>query len=240
MAFAYSKLIRQAAIRVSAVIGGDPATVNANYATTPLTSVQVGSVDFPLTNLQDAAISAVARLVRAYANIGGHPFRRYNTSQTASISNNGLIPSVDSASKPIVGVYGAVRNASTGAVMTEQPKQIIELIVGDAQLKKTYNYFKIIDGRLSCTAAAQIDVVTFDEPTERAKFAADGNTPLPDALFDAAWAAMAAILINDDSFAGQAQTFEAHVQNVIGEMRGGAVSFMSAPEQIGSAAVGVS
>jgi hypothetical protein len=165
MAFAYSKMIRQAALRVSAVIGATAATKNANYATPPLTSLQVGSVEFPLTALQDAAIGAVARLVRAYAGVKDHPFRSANTTQTASISNLGLIPGVDSTGKSIVGVYGAVRAASGGAVMTDQPKQIIETIVGDTQLKKTYNYFKIIGGRLYCTANAVIDVVTFDEAT---------------------------------------------------------------------------
>lgn len=239
MAFAYSKLIRNAALRVSAVVGGTRAAVDAAFATTPLTAVQIGSVEFPITALQDAAIGAVARLVRAYAQIRNHPFRTFNLSQTDTIANLGLIPSVDSNDKPIVGVYGAIRNASTGAIMTEQPKQIIETIVGDSQLKQTYNYFKIIDGRLYCTANAKIDVVTFDEATERGNLAA-GDTPLPDALFDAAWAAMAATLFRDDAYVSQAQMLNSYVEQTIAEMRGGAVNFLPAPEHLGTSTPGVS
>lgn len=231
MSFAYSKMIRQAALRVSAVKGSDLATKNTKYGTTPLTITEIGNMDFPPKALEDAAVSAVARLVRAYASVKNHPFRLGNLSQTSTIAHKGLVPATNSAGKPIVGVYGAVRNASTGEPMTENPVQIIKSVLGDSNLKGTYNYYKIEDGRFYGTASGIIDVVTFDEATERSALAS-GDTPLPDALFDAAWAALAAILVNDDAYTAQAAQFETFVQGVIGEIRSGATNFGPGPDQI--------
>lgn len=229
MAFSYNKLIRQAALRVGAITGSTAAAKQASLGTTPLTTSVAGSVEFPLTALQDAAIGACARLVRAYASVDGHPFRAFNMSQTGDITSGSLIPAVDSTSRPIVGVLGTVRAQSSGAPMTQKSLQVILSIIGDAQLKRTYNYYHIRDQRLYATATAVIDVVTFDETAERSAVA-NGNTPLPDALFDAAWCAMAALLATDDAYFNQAQAWNAYVENVIAEIRGGQTQFGAPPE----------
>lgn len=231
MAFTYAKLIRQAALRVGSIIGTTAAAKQASLGTSPLTTSVAGSVEFPLTALQDAAISAVARLVRAYASVEGHPFRAFNTTQTAAITSGSLIPAVDATARPIVGVLGTVRAQSGGAPMTRKSLQVIQSLIGDTQLKRTYNYFHIKDQRLYATTTAVIDVVTFDEASERVAVAASGGvTPLPDALFDAAWCAMGALLATDDAYFNQAAAWNAYVENVIAEIRGGQTQFGTPPE----------
>lgn len=244
MSFTYDKMIRQAALRVSAVTGATVVAKEAAYTTSPLTASQIGSVDFPLTAFRDAAISTVAKIIRFYANIKSHPFHTFHATQTASIAHKGNIPSVSSTNKPIVGAYGAVRNASSGEAMTEQPIQIIKSIVDNTDdfLKDSYDYFKIIGRRLYHTATnATIDVVTFSESDERTAIQTSGGvTPLPDAVFDIAWCNMVAMLVVDDSFANQAALHSNYVNNELGAMANGAVDFLPAPTLINTAQPGVS
>lgn len=230
MSFVYRYLLRNAAIRVNAVTGATKTARETSVTTSPLTASEIGSADFPPTILHDAAISSVARLVRAYAFVKDHPFRDHNTSQTANIAHKGAIPSTNSASLEIVGVHGAVRDATDGEELTEQPTQLINSIVGDANLKDEYYYYKKRGNRLYHTRTnAVIDVVTFDEATERAAIAANGTCSLPDALFDAAWYGTVAALITDESYANQASFHETYVQNVIMEIKQGKIVFAPPP-----------
>lgn len=244
MSFLYDKLIRQAAIRIDAIVGSTATAKQSAYITAPLTATQVGNVDFPLASIQDAAISAVARIVRTYANIKGHPFHNFHAKTTANIAHEGNIPSVSSDSLPIVGVYGAIRDATTGDELTEQPVQLIRSIVdslADGTLKGSYFHYKIAGRRLYHTRTnATIDVVTFDEATERTAVAGGGNTPLPDACFDIAWNAMVAILVVDDAYASQASLSENYVQNALGQLMSGAQTFLPAPNLVNTETVSVS
>jgi hypothetical protein len=244
MTFTYDKLIRQAAIRINAITGSTKAAKETSYGTAPLTATQLGSIDFPITALRDAAISTVAKIIRFYANLDNHPFKNFHTTTTANIAHKGNIPSVSSTNKPIIGNYGAVKNASTGEIMTEQPLQIIKTIVDntDTFLKGSYDHYKIIGRRLHHTAAnATIDVVTFSESDERtAAEASGGVTPLPDAVFDIAWCNMVSLLIIDDEFTNQASLYGNYVQNELNALAGGATNFAPAPTLINTSAPGVS
>lgn len=244
MSFTYDKMIRQAALRVSAITGATTVLKESAYTTSPLTATQIGSVDFPLTAFRDAAISTVAKIIRFYANLKSHPFRNFNLSQTSNIAHKAVIPSVNSASKPIIGVYGAIRDASTGEELTEQPVQIIRAIKSntDSFLKDTYYHYKIVGERLWHTVTnAQIDVVTFDEATERTAIQTSGGvTPLPDAVFDIAWCNMVSLLVIDDEFVNQAAMHGNYVNNELAQLANGAVNFQPAPNLVNTADVGVS
>lgn len=236
----YDKIIRNAALRVSALKGGTSVAKEANLAITPLTATQIGTLDFPITSIKDAVLSNVGRLVRAYASVKNHPFRTYNLSQTGSLANEAILPSLNSASKPIVGVWGAIRDASTGDACSKQSAQIIRSIVSDTDnfLKGEYYYYDFVGDRIEHTRAnVVIDVCTFDEPTERAAMNAGGNCPLPDALFDAAWCGALSYLVIDDAYWQQAQVYDKYVNQIIGELNNGGTVFSPAPEQAPVAAV---
>src|SRR5262249_15901664 len=156
---------------------------------------------------KDALVSVLGRIIRTYASVPNHPFRAYNLSQTASIAHKGLIPSVDASSKPIVGIYGAIRDASDGEILTKMPAQIIQTIIEnpDVQLRGDYYHYEIIDDRLHHTRTnAKIDVVTFSAPDILTSIGANGDAPIPDACLDVAWTGLVSTLFIDDEFLGQA------------------------------------
>jgi len=240
---AYREILRAAGLRSNAIEGVTASQIEASYTATPLTSADLGSPDFPYSSVVDSLISVLGKIVRAYAFVQNHPFRNFNLSQTASIAHNAVIPSTNSVGYPIVGVYGAIRNASSGAVMTNMNEQIIDTIVSntDSFLKGTYDYFAITGDRLKHTAQnAVIDVCTFSDTVIRTGIAADGDAPIPDACYDIAVAGLISTLFIDDSYVNQAQAASVYFENQLQEIKSGAASFMPAPNFITSPTQAVS
>jgi hypothetical protein len=239
MAITYRQILRMAAHRIRAIVGQTTADLETAYMTAPLTDVQIGSVNFTRSMIIDNMVSVVGTIVRSYASVPNHPLRAFNLSQTANITNRGVIPSVNSTGKPIVGVYGAIRDASTQKILTKQPVQLIESLlagVTDGSVKGTYFYYDMVEGRLIHTVAnAVIDVVTFDMATELAAVAA-GNAPIPDALLDLAWTGLVSTLVVDDEFVGQAQAHRNYFDTEIARIVGGAASIAPAPQMTSNAA----
>ena len=237
----YADILREVAVRTDTVQGATTAAKQAALAVDPLTATQIGSVDFPFSAMQRVVLAGVARLVRGFTFSKSHPYRNALLSSTAAIVHQAHIPAIDSSNKPIVGSYGAVKEAGSGKVLTLQPKQIIESIVGDTFLKRKYLYYAIIDGVIYHTCqSVTIDVCTFSLVDEAVKLnAAASVSPLPDALFDASFAAALALMIADDDFSNQAQTYETYTQNVVNELRNGATEFLPAPSQVVSQNQGV-
>lgn len=229
---AYRVILRMSSVQVNAIVGTTKTNLESAYITSPLTATQIGNTDFTLSMLKDRLVAVVGRIVRTYASVPGHPFRTANLSQTASIAHKAVIPAVNSASKEIVGVYGAIRNASSGEAMTEQPVQIIKTIVDntDGRLKADYDYFKIVGDRLYHTADnAIIDVCTFDAGDEFTAIGANGNAPIPDACLDIAASGLTASLMIDDEYVSQASVHGNYFENCLAEMRNGAAAFAPAP-----------
>ena len=221
-----------AARRVNAVTGTTATALESAYTTSPLTTTQIGSTDFTLGMIKDNLVGVIGRIVKTYASVPGHPFRSYNVSATSNIAHKGLIPSTNSSSVPIIGVYGAIRDATTTEVLTEQPVQIIKTIVDntDSQLKGQYYYYKLVSDRLYHTRTnVTIDVCTFSASDELTAIGANGNAPIPDALLDVAAAGLVASLIVDDEFVQQATFYGNYFENCLAEMRGGATAFLPAP-----------
>lgn len=232
MSIPFRQIIRQAAFRVTAVSGITAAALEAAYTTSPLTTTQIGTTDFTYSMLKDALVGVVGRIIRTYASVPGHPFRDFNISQTANIAHKGLIPSTNSLSVPIVGVYGAVRDSSTGEALTEQPLQIIKTIVDDTDgfLKGEYYFFKIVSDRLFHTRTnVVIDVCTFSASDQLTAITNNGDAPLPDALLDVAVAGLVAALVVDDEFVNQASLFSNYFENCLAEMKNGTTAFLPAP-----------
>lgn len=241
MALAYRIILRTAGRKINAIVGTTKTTLESAYTTSPLTVTQIGNVNFTLSMIYDLLVSTVGTIVRAYASVPDHPYRAYNISQTSNITNRSPLPSANSASQPIVGAYGAIRDASSGKLLTKQPAQLIESIilgVADGSIKGTYYHYDIAEGRLIHTVTnAVIDVCTFNVATELASVAANGNAPIPDALFDLAWTGLVASLVIDDEFASQAAVYGQYFQSGIEMLKAGgtpAPLLTSSAEPIGS------
>ncbi len=236
MAVNYRDIIREIALRVNALAPSatTPALKETALAVNPYTATEIGNIDFPFTAIQRAAVAGVVKLVRAYAFTANHPFRRANLSSTANIANKALIPSVDASNKQIVGVLGEIRDATSNEPLTAQPKQIIESIISSktsGALKKEYYHYCIIDGRISHTRTNVIaDVVTLDLAAQKTAAAAGTDSPLPDALYDLAWAAGLSVMLNDDAYAEMAGAYSSYVNREIAAIGAGATTFPAAPE----------
>jgi hypothetical protein len=205
---------------------------------TPLTTSQIGNTDFTMSMIIDNMVSVIGSIIKAYAETENHPFRANNISQTVNIANKGLIPAVDSANKPIVGLYGAIRDAATGEELTRKSPQVVKSIVEntDTQLKGTYFYYARSGERLYHTVAnAVIDVITFSADTEMTQVAANANIPVPDACFDLAWTGLVASLMVDDEYVQQAAAHGQYFSNGLQSMKLGQTDFGAAP-RVASAA----
>lgn len=242
MAVPYREIIRMAAIRTTTVAGSTAATLEANYLTSPLTTTQIGNTDFTFSVIKDSLVSVIGTIIRAYASVPNHPFRSYNISQTANIAHKGLIPSTDSASAPIVGVYGAIRDATTFEECTEQPIQIINSIVdGDDGLLLEHYYFKQVSDRLWHTRTNVVmDVCTFSASDELTAISANGDAPVPDAVLDLCWTGLVSTLFVDDEFLNQAEKCERYFQASLVDISQGKTSFAPAPVLISSQAPAIS
>lgn len=232
MSVPYREILRMAAVKVGAVIGTTATAIEAAYITSPLTTTQIGSVNFTISAIKDNLVSVIGRIVRAYASVPNQPFRAYNVSQTAGIANRGLIPSVNSAGKPIVGVYGAFRDATTFEALTEQPLQIIKTVVDDTDnfLDGEYYYFKQVGERLYHTRTSVIgDVCTFSASDEFTAIGANGTAPIPDALLDVAAMGLIASLFVDEEFTAQSSACAQYFEGALAEMQAGKTAFLPAP-----------
>src|SRR5690348_8679313 len=102
MAVSYEKILRSVALRTNAfTTGTTPPVLQTAYITSPLTSTQVASPDFPFTAYLDTILIVEEKIATAVASFAikedgmmrYHPWRRSILSQTASIANNALVPS---------------------------------------------------------------------------------------------------------------------------------------------------
>lgn len=233
MSLPYATIIRTAAVKVSAVVGRTKTELETNYLTSPLTTTQIGTVNFTKAMISDLLIGVVGKIIRAYAFVPSHPFRNYNITQTDNIAYKALIPSVDSNGDPILGVYGAIRDGSTGDELTEQPSQIIQTIVDntDNALKGSYFYYKIIGERLAHTRPnAIIDVVTFNASDQLDRLNANEDSPLPDSCLDLAWTGLCASLFLDEEFMQQAAACSQYFERGLVDLASGKTAFLPGPD----------
>lgn len=232
MSVPYRQLLRMAGLRVNAIPGATQVIKDATYLASPLTILQLGSRDFNFSYIKDLCVAIVGEIIEAYAGVSNHPFRVFNLSSTATIAHLGQIPSTNSAGKPIVGVYGAIKDSSSGRILTKQSSQLIQTLVDDTDnfIKGDYYYFDIIDRILYHTRTnAVVEVCTFSASDELTSLNANGNVPLPDAILSMAVDGMSARMIVDDEFIGQAQIFASYYQAGLSVLRQGGVTYAPAP-----------
>lgn len=233
MALTYRQILRQASRSINAVTGTNKVDLETAYMTSPLTATQIGNTNFTISMIIDKMLGVVGQIVAAYASVPGHPFRAFNLSQTASLANGAAKPSVNSASRPIVGAFGTVRDATSSAICKKKSAQLIEsLLIGvaDGSVTGTYHYYDWFEDRIVHTRTnVVVDVCTWDLTVELAAVAANGNAPLPDAAMPVAVAGLVSELIVDDEFTQQAAIFRNYFEGTLSDIRTGKAQFAPAP-----------
>lgn len=224
----YEQIIRAVALRVQAIAGSSSAAVQSAYVTTPITTTQIDSPDFPLAPLQDACINAEEKLAHAIANAGNHPWRANLASVTGSLAHKAALPAVSTGSKPIIGIWGSVYDASSGIVCTEKPLEVIRrLVQNPGSFYVLSNYFFKIDGqRIYHTRTnVVIDCCIYSRSDQTTRIATVTNTILlPDVLEEAYVAGALSVLLRDDAFMPQAAIFRSYFNDTLAQIGQGLTS----------------
>jgi hypothetical protein len=205
----YNDVLRQAALAVNALVGTTPADLESAYSTNPLTSINFGSAVIPQTKLIDAVLSAEAGLVMAVLSTGDHPWRESFRDATAPLAYGDPIPAVGAGGGTVVGIYGAVRDSTSGEPCTRNElEQIRDRVINpNGMWKIDVFWFAINDRRLYHTrTAATIDVCTYNRPNALT-LDLTGNILLPDVLVSAYVDGALAECVRDDEFVEQAGLF---------------------------------
>jgi hypothetical protein len=192
----YHQILSQIAVRHGALIGGQVVAVDSSYRTSPLTSAEFGenAATFPFSAYKGALLLAEEALVTTIANYVDkpgrgkvyHAWRRPLLSQTAAISPAAIIPATNSASKQIIGAYGAVRDASNGNELVEHAVDDIQRAkrgIADGWIK-TAVYQYAIDGDFidHTRTTVKIDVCTYDGAAQGTAIDSNSAMLLPDAV----------------------------------------------------------
>lgn len=159
--------------------------IETSYITNPLTLAEFDGNETSFQGTKDSVLLAEEDFAKAIADTGNHPWRRVLNGITASIPHQGVIPSTDASSNQIIGIYGAIRDASDGTICTEMPLEVIRRRVRNANsFYRCASYFYKIDGvRIEHTRTnATIDVCVYNRTTQAALMESNGNMLLPDAL----------------------------------------------------------
>jgi hypothetical protein len=208
MATTYNTILRQIAVAVNSLSGATAAALQATYATVPLTSANFQSSILPFGNLKDHMLNGISKIVTNAANDGNHPYRAALISQTTSLAYGDEVIT-NSSSVPIVGVWGAARDADTGQVLTKANlSQIRARVTNPSSMFKLPVYWWARDDvRVYHTVDdVIIDVVAYARPDTDA-LVLTGNMPLPDDSTPACVQAALEECIRDDEFLAQGARF---------------------------------
>jgi hypothetical protein len=223
MSIVYNTVIRQSALRCQVfTTGTTPTLLQSAYITSPLTTTQLASPDFPFQSLLDTCLLVEEQLSTQIANNKTHPYRAFFTTQTADIANKAEIPKTDSSSNPIIGVYGAVFDSSDSLECEEMSAQNITIKTRNAnswQRCAIYGY-RIVGRRMYHTRTnVKIDVCTYNRTTQGTSIATLTNASfLPDALEWAMVCGMVALLTRDGAFESQAQIYANYYNQVLRDL----------------------
>lgn len=235
MALAYNVVLREAAIRVNAVAGAVSSTLNTNYQVSPLTTTEVVSSIFPLVSLQDAVLDAEEMLAKAIAETGDHPLRQYMAAQTSALSNLATLPSTSSATKPIIGIWGAVLDGSSGQICSEMPLDEVRRRATNAntQLVCPAYWYALQGGRIEHTrTTVVVECCVYSRTDQQTALSANGNVLLADALGFAYVAGTVSLLMRDDEFMLQAQAYRSYFDNAVMAIRQGLTTVTSSVREV--------
>ena len=219
MAVTYNTLLREIALAVNALTGATPAQLQSIYSTVPLTAGNFTSSIFPFLGLVDKMLDGEAEVIRVAANTGNHPYRPFLISQTSALAYGATV-STNSAGTPVIGVWGDVREASSGQPLTKNElRQIQDRVINpnDMWLIPVWWYCRSDAKIYHTVTAAIIDVVAYARPNANA-LDLTSNILLPDIALPTMTHAALMQCIRDDEFMAQGarygEMFNQWVMNV--------------------------
>jgi hypothetical protein len=227
MSTSYNIILRQAALRINAIVGVTAAALETSYATTPLTTSEWQSPLFTLQSVKDALLIAEEQVAHAIASVREHPWRAYLDDTTAALSSGVDLPKLSANSKEIIGVWGGVYDTSDGAPLEEKPLAEVRRVKrnsGSRHLITPY-YFAIDDKRIYHTRTqAYIDCCVYDASAQATAINSNGTMLLPKAASPALLAGVLAQLTRDDEFVEQARVAAEMFAAMLADIKQGLVA----------------
>lgn len=231
MAVGYQQLLRNVALRMSALVGSQVATITATYDTAPLTAAQFKSADWPFNSFRDAILMAVEEFAWAIADVKDHTWRATIGDVTAALANKAELPTSSASAKPIIGVWGDVFDSVDGKLLTDElDLATLRRLVDSAWRTLPVYYYKITGHHIIHTrTSVEIDCCVFSRTDELATWNANGNMVLPDVLEPGITSRAISLMTRDGAFAQQAERYAVHSNEALAAVRLGQTTIPKAP-----------
>lgn len=228
MAVTYQQLLHDVAIRLNALVGGQVASITTTYDTAVLATGNFKSADWPFGSIRDAILMAEEDFAWAIADTANHPWRSSLGAVTGVLGDGSPLPMFASTGPRIIGVFGAVLDATDNAECLEgELDQIMRVNrLKTAGLLTLEHYLYRIDGRRirHTRDGVIIDVCVYDRNQGLGEFAINGNALLPDVLEGPIVARALSLLTKDGAFADQAAIYTKYADQALARIREGLTS----------------
>ena len=226
----YSEILRQVALRIDALTGGQPAAQELIYNNAVFDATSFDSSIFPFTAIKDAILVAEGKLAGVIASVGNHPDRTYLFGVTNTLASGAVLPTTSASGKPILGVYGSIRDSSDHLVCKEKTLEEIERRnrnAGSFYRLPMYAY-KIDGNRVYHTRPTiTIDVCIWDHADQQTALDAGDPMLLPDYLAEALVCGTLTYLVRDDEFTEQAALYAKYFQDTLEAIKSPGLSMAS-------------
>lgn len=226
----YHDILADIAVRVNALRGAIPATLENTYTNRPLTSTDFGSSIYPFSACISALIMSEERLATTMALTSNPILRAPLHGVTAALAQGAVIPTHSSTNKSIIGVLGSVRDGSDGTTCKEKTLEEIERRNRNAgSFYRLPMYAYKFDGeRIEHTrTTVVIDCCVYDRVTQLERATINSTMLLPDNLGPAVICGAVAILIRDDEDVAQAEVYATYYKDILNQLSAGVVPTLS-------------
>lgn len=207
MSLTYHQVLASAAIRISALVGADMPALETTFNTRPLTSANFQSTVFTFSAIKRSLQAAEEKLCRTIATNRSSVYRDYLASTTGSLANVAQLPSLDTGSKQIIGVWGSIKDATDGRpCRLNKTENIVKIVdnIGSRYLL-SYYFYAIESQRIYHTRTnVKIDCCIYDGDAQKTAIDSDTATLLPYAFEEAYINGTVTMMERTDEFVAQA------------------------------------
>jgi len=191
MSLTYFKILANAAARTGeggSISGSSSAAVESNFS-----AFGPGAVDnavFPFSVQKDALLLAEEKIVQTIASIENHPYRVYLRSVSDPLATRAVLPAQDTGAVDIVGVPGAIYDASDNVLLTrpQVDDQIAEIerinrLTTAGVLFQNYYYYAFDGAMIVHTRpSVKMEVCKYSRSVQAVAIAANQEVLLPEVL----------------------------------------------------------
>lgn len=231
MSVPYQQLLHDTAIRLSALVGTQVATITATYDVAVLLPAHFKSADWPFASFRDAILMAEEDFAWAIADTANHPWRANIVSNTPALADGDDIPAFDTGGLKVIGVYGSVYDAVDGtSCLQAELDEIMRVkrLLASGALTLPHYLYRIDAGRIRHTrTTVLVEVCSYDRNARLGAFTANANMLLPDVLELGIVSRAVSLLTKETAFADQADRYDKYANTSLARIREGLTSVLS-------------